>query len=129
MAPSPGQVLTLVRIALLSGVLVFGGVAYAVRQGGTVPSITHEQAQTLRVTGMVIWGLALAALVTMRLALAERIARGRDTKLPLVAWAIGEMPALFGGVFFLLVGDWTIYVAGVVGLLASYALFPVPSRG
>ena len=52
-----------------------------------------------------------------------------SSKLPLIAWAIGEMPALFGGVFYLLTGDWTIYMTGLVGLVAAFALFPVPRQG
>lgn len=126
--PSPRLVLGIVRIALLSGVLLFGGIAYAIRQGGAPPSVPADQAATLRLVGMIIWGVALAALVGMRLVLAERLSTGRDTQLPLVAWAIAEAPALFGGVYFLLAGDWTIWLAGVVGLAASYVLFPVPER-
>lgn len=126
--PSPRLVLGIVRIALLSGVLLFGGVAYAIRQGGSPPSVPADQAATLRLVGMVIWGVALVALVGMRLVLADRLSTGRDTQLPIVAWAIAEAPALFGGVYFLLAGDWTIWLAGVVGLAASYVLFPVPER-
>ncbi len=127
MARSPRQALTLVRIALLSGVLVFGAVAFAVRTMGDAPELGPEAARTMRTVGMVIWGLALAGLVGMRLVLRERIERGRDTTLPIIAWALAEGPAVFGGAFFLITGDWTVYMAGVVGLLAAYALFPVPS--
>ena len=128
MAPPPKQVLTLVRIALLTGVLVFGAVAYVVRQG-SAPSIAAGEATTLRLVGMIVWGIALAGLIGLRLVFRARAEAGRDTKLPLIAWALGEMPALFGGVFYLLTGDWTIFMTGLVGLLAAFALFPVPQRG
>ena len=121
--------MNLIRIALLSGVLVFGAVAYVVRQGGSPPSLSGEGAHTMRFVGMGVWIVALLGLVGMRLLLRERIERGRDTQLPIIAWALAEAPALFGGVFFLMTGDWTIYAAGVVGLVASFALFPVPERG
>ena len=126
MAPAPKQALTIIRIALLSGVLVFGAVAYVVRSGGTAPALGVEGARTMRYVGMAVWAVALAGLVGMRLVFRERIERGRDTQLPVVAWALAEGPALFGGAFYLLAGDATIYVAGVVGLLAAFALFPVP---
>ena len=128
MAPPPRQVLTLVRIALLTGVLIFGAVAWLVRQSSAL-SVGAAEAHTLRTVGMIVWGIALAGLLGLRLAFRERVEAGRDTKLPLMAWALGEMPALFGGAFYLLTGDWTMYVTGLVALLASYALFPVPRSG
>ncbi len=126
MAPPPRQTLNVIRIALLSGVLVFGAVAYGVRNGGTAPTIDRDGAHTMRLVGMAVWAAALAGLIGMRLVFREKIERGRDTQLPIVAWALAEGPALFGGTFFLLTGDWTIYLCGVVGLLAAFALFPVP---
>ena len=129
MAPAPKQVLNLIRIALLSGVLVFGAVAYVVRMNASQPSLAGDGAHTMRLVGMGVWIVALLGLIGMRLALRERIERGRDTQLPIIAWALAEGPAVFGGAFFLLTGDWTIYACGVVGLVAAFALFPVPERG
>jgi hypothetical protein len=129
MAPPPKQALNIIRIAMLAGVLVFGAVAYVVRMGGSQPALTGEGAHTLRLAGMVLWVIALLGLIGMRLLLRERIERGRDTQLPIIAWALAEAPALFGGVFFLMTGDWSIFAAGVVGLVAAFALFPVPERG
>ena len=43
-----------------------------------------------------------------------------------VAEALGETTALFGGVYYQIVGDYALWVAGIVVMLVSFALFPVP---
>ena len=129
MAPAPRQVLNLVRMALLSGVLVFGAVAYGVRKVGTMPPMEQMAAASLRTIGVIVWTVSLIALVGLRVRFRETVERSRDTRLPLVAWAIGEAPAMFGGAFLLLTGDTMVFTAGLLALLLSFALFPVPNRG
>lgn len=115
--------LRIVRIALLSGVLMFGGVAYYLTQqnGGLAP----ESAGPLQIVNIVLLVAAAAALlVIQRRHLAERDP-GKRTTLNIMAWAFGEATALFGGVHYMMVGNAIPYLVGVVMMVAAFVVVPI----
>ena len=126
--PGAGR-LSLIRIALLVGVLVFGGVLYYLRQDPSRPAPSAEMVSTLRLAGTIIWATAVVGV----LALSAMAKRQRDpsalVSFSIAGWALGEMTALYGGVVYLLTGNPRWYLYGVACLLLTFVAFPVRTRG
>ena len=119
----PGGKLRIIRIALLSGVLMFGAVAYFLTQqrGPTSP----EMARPLQIANIAILvGVAVGLLVVQR-AHANQREPARRTTLNILGWALGEAAALFGGVHFLLIGSPIPYLVGLAMMLASFVVVPI----
>jgi uncharacterized membrane protein AbrB (regulator of aidB expression) len=116
--------LRIVRIALLSGVLIFGGIAYYLTEqqgGGLDPSLGG----VLQIVNIVILvGAAVGIMIIQRRHLAETDPKKRTT-LNITAWALGEATALFGGVHFLLVGNPIPFMVGLVMMIASFVVVPI----
>lgn len=116
--------LRIIRIALLTGVLVFGGIAYYLtdqRGGGLAP----ENGGVLQVINIVVLvGAAVGIMIIQRRHLAERDAKKRSA-LNIIAWALGESTALFGGVHFMLVGNSIPFLVGLVMMIASFVVVPI----
>jgi hypothetical protein len=114
-APSPA-VLRLIRASLLFGVLAFGAVTYFT-QAQRQPGLPVETAATLR---LVVYGLVALVLVASFVLRGVR-ERARDeaaaANLTIIAWAIGETPALLGAVVYFLSGDPMPYLIGLVTFL------------
>ena len=61
--------------------------------------------------------------------LAGRARPERRGSLSVIAWALGEATAIYGGLFWLLLGDSQWYLYGVACLLLTYFIFPIrPAR-
>lgn len=116
--------LRIIRVALLSGVLMFGGVAYYLtQQQGR--GLGPENADMLQIVNIVILvGAAAGVMMVQRRHAAERDPAKRQT-LNIVAWAMGEATALFGGVHFLLVGNPIPYLVGLVMMIATFVVVPI----
>jgi hypothetical protein len=116
-----------IRLAFLGGVLMFGAVSYVVQHGDNPPPRPSAEAmQTLRYVGYGLWAAVITGLIALRLVFARLIERGSNPQLSLGGWALGEMLALFGGVYYFQTNDFSLYVSGIVAMLATFALFPVP---
>ena len=122
--PTTSAQLAIIRIGLLMGVLVFGGVSYVRNRnnpGASGPTDVH----LMRNVGSVIIVAAIAGIIVIR----TRLDRARDEasriSLAIAGWSFGEMAALFGAVYFFLVGDSRWFAVGLVVLLASFMLIPV----
>ena len=116
------RTLALIRIALLVGALVFGGAVWFMRRSGdaSYPVDPHG----LRVAGQAVW--AIMTLGTLGLFLAAgRASAERRAAFSVIAWALGEATAIYGGLFWLLLGDMQWYLYGVSCLLLTYFIFPV----
>ncbi|HLM68772.1 MAG TPA: hypothetical protein VK358_14630 [Longimicrobium sp.] len=115
--------LRIIRIALLSGVLMFGGVAYYLtQQNGPLGA---ENADALQIVNIVLLvGAAVGIMIIQRRHLAERDPAKRST-LNIVAWAMGEATALFGGVHFLMVGNPVPFLVGLVMMVAAFVVVPI----
>lgn len=113
-----------IRMAMMGGVLLFGGVSWFVHQSAEWQPAPPEDVASLVQVGRVMW-LAIAA----GLAILYRRARGEIRSpqlamLAILAWALGETLALFGGVLFYLSGRSVWYVAGVLVLALTFVAFP-----
>lgn len=114
--------LAVIRIALVSGVLLFGGVVWYLRS--RQPPAATVDPDALRLAGQVVWSVAILGILIAFL-LHRSATRERRTTLAVVAWALGESTALYGGVFWLLVGESRWYGYGLVCLVLTYLIFPV----
>jgi hypothetical protein len=106
---------------MLVGVLVFGGVIWWLRR--TQSASYAVDPRGLRVAGQAIWGVATFGVLALFL-LAGRATAERRAALGVIAWALGESTAIYGGVFWLLLGDPQWYLYGVACLLLTYVIFP-----
>lgn len=123
------RVLPIIRIAYLGGVLLFGGVCYYMYHGGgAVAAAGAGPQEMLRYVGYAIWGGAIAGMLVLRSVFSRAIEKGRQASLVLIGWALGEMVGLYGGVVYFLTGEYQLYIAGLVVMVVSFSLFPVPRR-
>lgn len=119
-----------IRITMVTGVLLFGAVTWFLRRSGSAPSpLTPEAARTLLWMGRAAWATALAGCVVLFALMQREPTSARTQRLSIVAWALGEMVALFGGVVWFLTGMTEWYVSGVVFLVLSLLAFPGASGG
>jgi hypothetical protein len=56
---------------------------------------------------------------------AGRAAPERRATFSVIAWALGEATAIYGGLFWMLLGDPQWYLYGVACLLLTYFIFPI----
>ena len=116
------RTLGLIRIALLVGVLAFGGIVWYLRRSGDASYGVNPHG--LRVAGQAVWGLMTLGTLTLFL-LAGRTSPERRASLSVIAWALGEATAIYGGLFWMLLGDSQWYLYGVACLLLTYFIFPI----
>jgi hypothetical protein len=121
-APGATRTLGLIRIALLVGVLAFGGIVWHLRRSGDTGYLVNPRA--LRVAGQAVWGLVTLGTLGLFI-LAGRASPERRASLSVMAWALGEATAIYGGLFWLLLGDSQWYLYGVACLLLTYFIFPI----
>jgi len=116
------RTLALIRIALLVGVLVFGAIIWYLQRSGWESAAVDRRG--LRVAGQAVWGLM--TLGTLGLFLATgRATPERRAAFSVVAWALGEATAIYGGLFWMMLGDRQWYLYGVACLLLTYFIFPI----
>ena len=116
------RTLGIIRIALLVGVLVFGAVVWFLRRSDGVAEGVDPR--SLRLAGQAVW--AAATLGTLGLFLAAgRASSERRATFSVIAWALGESTAIYGGLFWMLLGDPQWYLYGVACLLLTYFIFPI----
>jgi hypothetical protein len=116
------RTLGLIRIALLVGVLAFGGIVWFLRRSSE-PSYGVNP-HGLRVAGQAVWGLMTLGTLTLFVT-AGRAAPERRATFSVIAWALGEATAIYGGLFWMLLGDPQWYLYGVACLLLTYFIFPI----
>lgn len=119
----PEAALAVIRIAMLSGVLVFGAVVWFLHRQPRAGPPAEGVAQMGRALP-IVFGAVIAALVALR-ALTGRADAGRARALTVVGWAVGEFAALAGGAHYLLARDPQWYAVGVLILVASYVVLPI----
>ena len=116
------RTLALIRIALLVGVLVFGAVVWYLHRSGDAAYAVDPRG--LRVAGQAVWGLMTLGTLGLFLA-AGRATPERRAAFSVIAWALGEATAIYGGLFWLMLGDPQWYFYGVACLLLTYFIVPV----
>ena len=114
----------LIRLALLAGVLMFGGVTWYIRREGAGPGLDPETLRTLLWVGRGTWILSMATCVSLFGMLRNARSQARIGALSLVGWAAGEAVAMVGGGIWFLTGITQWYSAGLVYLVLTFLAFP-----
>ncbi len=116
---------TIIRLSLLAGVLLLGGIAwYLTASGQVAPALDDETAALLRYVF-----LGLLATAAVGIALVRPRARQAETlqqrvRFSIIGYALAEAAALFGAVYLFLTGAATLYLLGLLLFLAAFLLFP-----
>ncbi len=115
----------LIRVSMVVGVLLFGAVIWFLHSSGNVQfTLQAGTAHTLLWTGRAVWGSAIIGCIIL-FGLQQRAPAGAKIQtLSIIAWALGEMTALFGGVIWYMTGQRDWYVAGLIFLVLSLLSFP-----
>jgi hypothetical protein len=116
------RTLALIRIALLVGVLVFGGIVWYLQRSSDLTYSVDPHG--IRVAGQAVWGLMTLGTLGLFLA-AGRATPERRATFSVIAWALGEATAIYGGLFWMMLGDSQWYLYGVACLLLTYFIFPI----
>ena len=116
------RTLALIRIALLVGVLAFGGIVWYLQRSNDLTYSVDPRG--LRVAGQAVWGLMTLGTLGLFLA-AGRATPERRATFSVIAWALGEATAIYGGLFWMMLGDSQWYLYGVACLLLTYFIFPI----
>jgi hypothetical protein len=111
-----------IRFAMLTGVLLFGGVVWFLQRSGDAPGMPEESQRMLLMMGRVLWVAAIGGCIFLFRALGSAPAP-RAAQLHVVAWALGESVALFGAVVWFLTGTPAWYLPGVTFLVLTFLVF------
>lgn len=117
--------LGIIRVALLAGILAFGGAIWFIQsRPGWTPNLGPFD-RSLRHALMAAWGIGILGVLACFLSQqSPRFVRRAGT-IAVIGWALGELPALMGGVHFLLTGSREWYIWGMGAMLITYFVFPI----
>jgi hypothetical protein len=112
-----------IRFAMLTGVLLFGGVVWFLQRSGDAPGGMPEESQRmLLLMGRLLWVAAIGGCIFLFRALGSAPAP-RAAQLHVVGWALGESVALFGAVVWFLTGTPAWYLPGLTFLVLTFLVF------
>jgi hypothetical protein len=117
-----------IRLAMMGGVLLFGGVSWFLTR---TPDWTAPQpgvADQLTGIARIVWSMAGVALLVLFLKFRDYTNPARASSFAILSWALGETLALLGGVVFFLTSAAGWYVAGVIALTLTFVAFPPPQK-
>lgn len=125
-APPPAaRSLFMIRVAMAVGVATFLVVAWFITSLGRPPVVSPSAVRTLTTAMYVAVGVSAAIIMALRLRI-DAAAPGMRRSLTVVAWAVGEFAALFGGVALFLSGTWTVALPGALVFALSLAAVRIP---
>ena len=117
-----------IRLAMMGGVLLFGGVSWFLTNMPEWSAPEPGLADQLKLVATVTWVVIGAALVVIFLKFRDSSNPARASSVAIMAWALGETLALLGGVIFFLTSMSGWYVAGVIALTLTFVAFPAPQK-
>lgn len=115
-----------IRVAMMGGVLLFGGVSWFLTRTPDWTAPEPGVANQLTGVARVAWVAAGAALLVLFLKFRDYTNAARASSVAILSWALGETLALLGGVVFFLTSAPGWYVAGVIALTLTFVAFPPP---
>ena len=125
----PAQVQRIIRLAMLSGVLIFGAIIYCLRSTGAVGNtLEADDSSIFPMAAMGLVFMAGGAVFLFRRLIEQSADEARRFQLSLVAFALCEGAALFGSVLWLLSGVYLPYLAGVGVFVMAFAWIPGPAE-
>ncbi|MBA4071485.1 MAG: hypothetical protein C0497_06570 [Gemmatimonas sp.] len=126
MTPAPSaKVFFLIRLAMTVGVITFIAVAWFLHGRGQPPLMSLSSLTTLTTVMYTSVGIAAAVVMALRLRIASAEPAMRRS-LSVVAWAVGEFAALFGGVLLFLTGEWRLVLPGALVFALALAAVRIP---
>src|SRR5688572_25840772 len=117
-----------IRLAMMGGVLLFGGVSWFLTSMPDWSAPEPAVAGQLARVASVAWVVVGATLVVMFLKFRDSTNAAKASSVAILAWALGETLALLGGVIFFLTSLSSWYIAGVLALTLTFVAFPAPAR-
>ena len=115
--------LALVRIMILAGILLFGGIIWFLqRDPSWTPTVPQFPVQPI---AMGLWAAAIIGILALRNAWGRAKDVKRRVHFSIMAIAVAEAPALYGAVVYFLSGDARLYLTGVFLMLTTLLLFPI----
>jgi len=118
-------VLRLIRLSLLFGVLAFGAVAYFT-QTQRQPSLDPGVHNALRLAVFVLSAAVVVAAFVFRTLRARATEPAAVASTTIIAWAVGEAPAILGAATYFLSGDAQPFFIGVAAFLLMLISVPLP---
>ena len=117
-----------IRLAMMSGVLLFGGVSWFLhRTPDWAPSDPGLVEQLTRIA-WIAWIIMAGALAVMFVKYRDAENVSRASTMAILAWAQAETLALLGGVVFYLTAKAWWYIAGIIALALTFTAFPPPEN-
>jgi len=117
-----------IRIAMMLGVLLFGGVAWFMTRAPEWKAPGPELLNQLSLIARIGWIAIGLTLVFMFLRFRDSSNPSRASTVSILAWTLGETLALFGGVILFLTAFSGWYIAGVTALALAFVAFPPPAN-
>ena len=117
-----------IRLAMMGGVLLFGGVSWFLTNTPDWSAPEPGLADQLKRVATIAWVVVGAALIVIFLRFRDSSNPARASSIAIMAWALGETLALLGGVIFFLTSLSGWYIAGVIALTLTFVAFPAPLR-
>ena len=111
-----------IRFAMLTGVLIFGGVVWFLQRSGDAPTMPLDSQRPLLMMGRILWVVAIGGCILVFQSLGKASA-SRAAQLHIVGWALGESLALFGAVVWFLAGTPAWYIPGLTFLVLTFLVF------
>ncbi|HRN52474.1 MAG TPA: hypothetical protein PK788_03210 [Gemmatimonadaceae bacterium] len=122
----PYRNLFIIRIALMTGVFLFAGIAYFGPRFGMAPALgLGESLEALRYA---LWGflaIAVGGALLLRTKL-EGAAPDRLSQYLIIGWALGESAALMGIILYMGGAGLGPLSLGLMGFVSTLVLLPIP---
>ena len=112
-----------IRFAMLLSVLLFGGISFVMRRSGEAPPGVVDPA-TFVLMGRILWIAALVGCAFLFTRARNARTASQMMMTGVIAWALGEGVALFGGLVFYLTGLSTWYFLGLGFLVLTFLAVP-----
>lgn len=123
----PAQAYLAIRIAMMSGLLLFGGITWFLHQRPEWQPPKPGVADGLTAIARVMWVVAAAALAVLFFQHRKSDNPVRSSTLAIVAWSVGEALALFGVVYYYIAAVPAWYVSGILAMAITFVAFPPPA--
>ena len=122
----PTRNLFIIRIALMTGVFMFAGIAYFGPQFGITPEFGRSvSGESLRWVARAFFGIAVAVAVVLKSKLESAKPEQRSQYL-IIGWAVGEAAALMGVVTYMGGGGLAPLMLGLLAFVFTLVMLPIP---